>query len=301
MKVLLINIDSIKAPNIALKKVEMYHHNKGDEIFWDFPLAAPVVDKIYVSCIFSWNKKQAEEWEHYKHAVIGGSGYNVKIKLPHEIEKMNPHLNYGFTSRGCTKKCKYCIVPIKEGKIRATGDIYDLWDRKSKKITLLDNNIMALPGHFQKICKQLLNENLKVDFQQGLDMDYLNSYHISLLQKLRHNEYKFAWDNNDFSTKRIRKISNIFYWFGKCQFYVLVGNLPFNVILKKLNILKNIGHNGYIMRLERVMRDKLFIALSRWVNQKWTFHKYTFEEFCKIEYGDKLSNVIQKYSKKIKK
>jgi hypothetical protein len=286
MKILLIDIDSHKAPNIALKKIEMYHLERGDEVIWNFSLAAPTVDRIYVSCLFSWNKEKAAAWKRYPYALIGGSGYDLNVQLPPEIEKMTPRINYGFTTRGCPKRCKYCIVPQKEGKIMAVGDIYDLWDRESTRIILIDNNIMALPGHFKNICQQLLKEDLKIDFQQGLDMDYLTPDHIQLLQQLRRKEYKFAWDSDDLSPARIKKIAEMFEWFGKCQFYVLAGHLPFEITMKKLEILKGNGHNGYLMRLENVMKDRLYITLAQWVNQKWTFHKYSFKEFCVIKRGE---------------
>jgi len=58
VKVLLIDIDS-KIENLALKKIEKYHLDKGDEVVWNFPLMP--VDKTYVSCIFSWNADKCRE------------------------------------------------------------------------------------------------------------------------------------------------------------------------------------------------------------------------------------------------
>ncbi|GAH92586.1 unnamed protein product, partial [marine sediment metagenome] len=81
-----------------------------------------------------------------------------------EIEEMKPKINIGFTTRGCIRKCPFCIVPEKEGKIRVVGDIYDFWDREGTELIILDNNILALPEHFKMICTQLKQENLKVDF-----------------------------------------------------------------------------------------------------------------------------------------
>ena len=129
-KISIINIDS-KIPNLALKKIEKYHLDKGDEVIWDFPLIPS--DKTYVSIVFSWNKEQAKQ---YPGADIGGSGYDLKKKLPPEIDKIKPRINLGFTTRGCLRKCYFCIVPEKEGVVRTEGDIYDLWDGKSKELTI---------------------------------------------------------------------------------------------------------------------------------------------------------------------
>ena len=55
MKVLIIDIDS-RIPNLALKKIEKYYLDKGDEVIWNLPLAKDIVDKIYVRCVFTKNK-----------------------------------------------------------------------------------------------------------------------------------------------------------------------------------------------------------------------------------------------------
>lgn len=157
MNILLINIDSVKVPNLALKKIEKYHIDKGDHVTWNMPLMATTADKVYVSCVFKKNKRLAEAYEVYSNAVIGGSGYDIKIKLPEEIENIKPRINYGFTSRGCNRKCGFCIVPEKEGREHVVGDLLDLWDGESKEVTVMDNNILALPKHFYKICNRTSN------------------------------------------------------------------------------------------------------------------------------------------------
>ena len=159
MKVLLVNIDSI-IPNLALKKAEKYHLDKGDEVSWDMPLMLDQVDKTYVSCIFPENKDKCLIFEG--RALIGGSGYSLDIKLPPEIEEVKPRMNWGFTTRGCIRNCYFCFVPKMEGKVRVIGDIYDVWDGKSKDICLMDNNILVIPKHFKLICSQLRKENLRV-------------------------------------------------------------------------------------------------------------------------------------------
>ena len=74
MKILLIDIDS-KIPNLALKKIEKYDRDRGDEIIWDNPLFRDIADKVYVSCVFKKNKPRTVEWEG--RAEIGGSGYSL--------------------------------------------------------------------------------------------------------------------------------------------------------------------------------------------------------------------------------
>lgn len=278
MKVLLVNIDS-KIPNFALAKIEKFHKNRGDEILYDMPLLKDHADKIYVSCVFTKNKNLCYEWQSDK-TIIGGTGWDIKSRLPDEVENVKPRINWGFTTRGCIRKCEFCVVPAKEGKLHIVGDIYDIWDGKSKDITIMDNNILGKPNHFRKICGQIRKEKIRVDFNQGLDIKLLNDKLIEELKTIRHKEYHFAWDGKE-------DLSDKFRWLyshlKRCTIYVLCGfDSTFKQDLTKLNILKSIGHNGYVMRYETVYNDKKYILLARWVNQHKMFHTHSWEEYLKV-------------------
>jgi len=274
MKILLLDIDS-KIPNLALKKVEKYHLDRGDEVIWNNKLWYGQVDKTYLSVIFTWNKYKAEQ---FNKAEKGGTGWDIKKKLPEEIENIKVYINWGFTSRGCIRKCAFCFVPEKEGTIHSVGDIYDIWDGKSKTITLMDNNILALKQHFKKICSQIRKEKLKVDFNQGLDIRLLDEELLQELKTLSHFEYKFAWDNEEDLEGKFRWIKEKL---GRCTIFVICG-FPkdnFEEVVNKFHLLRKIGHNGYAMRHENFYKDKRYIKLARWVNQHHIFHPFTFKEF----------------------
>lgn len=274
MKVSIINIDS-KIPNLALKKIEKYHLEKGDEVIWDFPLMP--VDKTYVSIVFNWNQNQAKQ---YPNAEIGGSGYDLKKTLPLEIDRTKPRINIGFTTRGCIRKCPFCIVPEKEGGIKIEGDIYDLWDKKSKDIILLDNNILALSKHFKLICSQLRKEKLRVDFNQGLDCRLLNKDMVKELKSIRHIEYRFAFDSMKIEPQVIKAIKLLRkYKINRCNWYVLVGfNTTFKEDLIRLNLLRKLNQNAYVQRYN-FTQDKKYIPLARWANQHHIFNGMTWEQF----------------------
>ena len=121
-KILLIDIDST-IPNLALKKVEKYFKDKGNEIIWNNELFLNLVDQTFVSCIFDWNKRKAIEFEHYSNVFIGGGGYDLTKQLPSEIDVIKPRINLGFTTRGCLRKCPFCIVWKKEPELKIEGDI----------------------------------------------------------------------------------------------------------------------------------------------------------------------------------
>lgn len=282
MKILLINIDS-KIPNLALKKIEKFYKDKGYEIIWNFPLAKNKVDKIYVSCVFTINRHKCKDWEGI--ADIGGSGYDLHKKLSPEIEAVKPRINWGFTTRGCIRKCYFCIVPQKEGSIRVIGDIYDLWDGKSKNIMILDNNILAIPLHFKNICSQLRKENLIVDFNQGLDHRLLTPNICKELLSLRHKqEIRFAFDNieDKFTVlKALRLLKKMGLKDWRSRWYIYIGEKDtFETVFERMELLRNYKQAVYVMRDIKVYNRPEFIALSAWGNTMGAFKLAGLKEIC---------------------
>ena len=111
-------------PNIALGKIATWHKMQGDNVEWAQPVFVHY-DRIYVSKIFNFSPDinrlaySADEW------VFGGTGYDLHSKLPTEIDRLQPDYTlfpnvpkdtaYGFLTRGCPNRCKWCVVPQKEG------------------------------------------------------------------------------------------------------------------------------------------------------------------------------------------
>jgi len=286
MNILLINIDST-IPNVALKKIELYHKQRGDKIVWDMPLFSDWADKIYVSCVFDWNRDKCKQWENMAHKEqIGGTGYDLYVKLPPEIEQMKPKINYGFTTRGCIRNCPFCVVPRTEGKIRAVGDIYDFWDGKSKELFIMDNNILALPQHFMKIADQIIKEKLVVDFNQGLDHRLLTNEICQKLFKIKHKyEIRLAFDDIRYyptvkKAMAILRNNGLKDW--GTRWYVFSGLRDnFATTYERLIYLKNNKQLGYVMRDRRIYDNKEITALAVWSHLPSTF-KMDFKEFISV-------------------
>ena len=273
MKVLLLNIDST-IPNLALKKIEKYHADRGDEIIWDMALALNNVDKAYVSCVFPENRYKCLIFEGK--ALIGGSGYDMSVKLPPEIEAMKPKINWGFTTRGCIRHCHFCFVPAMEGAIHAVGDIYDIWDGKSSEMFIMDNNILAMPEHFKVICGQLREENLRVDFNQGLDHRLLNEELWHELTTLKHiREIRFAFDDMAYKKTVVRalelmKSDGLKDW--QTRWYVYVGEKDtFETVYERLMILQSYKQHAYLMRDKKVHDNPQWIAMATWTSFQGAF------------------------------
>jgi len=273
MKALLVNIDST-IPNLALKKIERYHLDRGDEVIWDMPIMAELCEKIYVSCIFPKNRQRAISI--HPRATVGGSGYDLHTKLPPEIEAVKPRINWGFTTRGCIRKCSFCFVPEMEGYIHAVGDIYDLWDGHSREIYLMDNNILALPDHFKKICGQIRQEGVRVDFNQGLDHRLLTEELWLELTSLKHlHEIRFAFDDLAYTNTVLRALDvmalhGLRNW--QTRWYVYVGvKDTFDTVYERLNILQRYKQHAYLMRDEAVYSVPQYVALAQWCNTAGAF------------------------------
>lgn len=269
----LLNLEP-KYKNLALEKIRLFHTMRGDTVEDYFPLRHGQYDKIYCSSIFQFTPKENLPPK----MIIGGTGFDLTTTLPPEIESIKPHLNFGFTSRGCIRKCGFCVVPAKEGYVRPVGDLLDLWDGVHRDIVLYDNNILALPEHFRLICEQAVANHLRLDFNQGLDHRLLNEDNIGMLKSLSHSEYRFSYDDPSYF-KTVDSAITLLQQHGinRCLWYCLVGyNTTFEQDLERVEYLKSRNQNAYI---QRYTRDRRYISLSRWVNQHHIFHGMTWQQF----------------------
>ena len=291
MRILLVNVDS-KIPNLAIEKLRVYHEAQNDEVSLIkdtssiLPLFVHNYDKIYVSCVFDYNKHFCKKWEGI--AEIGGSGYSLKKCLPPEVEQIKPKINLGFTTRGCIRNCPFCIVPKKEGKIRIVGDVYDLWDGKTKNITIMDNNILASPEHFFKVSEQIKKENLTVDFNQGLDHRLLTPKICKVLLSLKHrfNMIRFAFDHISYKKSVLRALKLLSadsdQMYHKTRWYVYVGvdDSPSNV-LERINILRDVNQLVFVMRDrdKRVRKNKEIYKMYVWGCHISLYSKIVYSEY----------------------
>lgn len=286
MKVNLIDLDNGPWPNLALMKLSASHKAQGDDVMLNYPLRK--ADKTYASCVFTKNRSRVSELDGQ--AVIGGSGYDLSVRLPPEIEKIRPDyrlygIDYslGFTSRGCLRKCPWCIVPQKEGKLRPVASIYDIWEPGHKKIVLLDSNILGLPEHFRRVCEELTEENLIVDFNAGLDIRLINEANARLLRDLTIVPYpRFAWDHPS-DERAVRKGIDILRraGFGELMFYVLVNfNTTWQEDMHRVLTLRDLRCSPYVMIYGEASR--LIREFRTWVLFKRFFKTHTFEKFLKI-------------------
>ncbi len=271
MKIGLLNLEP-KYKNLAIEKLRIYHQQQGDEVENYFALCS--YDKVYASSIFTFTKKQIVP----QGAVCGGSGFDLTTVLPPEIEDIKPHLNFGYTSRGCIRNCSFCIVRRKEGFWHAIGGLLELWDGVSKVVRLLDNSISASFEHLVMVCEQAINHSITLDITQGIDHRTLTGLMVNWLRKVSHTEYHFAFDDPRYLPSVKRAIGLLQDGgINRSTWYVLVGfDTTFQEDLDRLNFLKERNQNAYVQRYKR---DRQYIPLARWANQHHIFHGMTWEQF----------------------
>jgi len=257
MKVLLMDLDVIKQrrpfPNLALMKLSAYHKARGNEVFLNFPLCQP--DITYASCVFTWHAKKGDGLS--PDVIVGGSGIDLKAELPPGVEhtmpdySLYPNVDFsmGFTSRGCLRRCPWCIVPEKEGSIKAHARIYEFWDHSHKRIVLLDNNLLASPNWRQTI-EDLIGEGIEVDFNQGLDIRLLDQENVTLLELVKAKQLRFAFDDMAYE-KTLRKGIELMLNRGisprKLSFYVLTGFNGDDTAIERIKLLAAYGVDVFLM------------------------------------------------------
>ena len=296
MKIGIYNLEP-KYINIALEKIKIYHIEKGDQVENYFALAHSnnKYDRIYCSSIFDFTDKKYVTED----MICGGTGFDLTTNLPKEIDRMKPKLNVGFTSRGCIRKCGFCIVWKKEPDLISTGSIYDIWDGSSEDIILLDNNPLALLDHFKNTCNDIRLNNLRVDFNQGLDIRLLTDEVCKILKSIKIKEVRFAFDEDYLFPVIKEKMKLLKKYKIYANFYVLVGyNSTFENELKRINYLHANIQRAYVMRYKGCKGNKKYIALSNWCNSPKGLRVMDFyKEYLNCDYVKKRN--YKKYFKNI--
>jgi len=255
------------------------------------PLMDHSFDKVYASKIFSYSSDAyiRDDME------VGGTGWDMFTVLPAEIEDLVPDYslynyshNLGFTMRGCRLKCKFCVVPQKEGTPFATNTIDQLWtQRDSDFLVLLDNDFFGNPEWRDRI-EEIKEYKLKVNFNQGINIRNLTEEQASALASVKftnlNNNYSqifFAWDDPRHEKLIHRGISRcveagIKPW--QMAFYVLIGfhSTP-EEDLYRVETLRSYGCDPFSMPYNK--DESYQRRFSRWVNHKAIFNSVPWKEF----------------------
>ena len=289
MKIGLIDVDSHNWPNLCLMKLFAYHKAQGNQVAWWNP--AEHYDLVYKSRVFDDTySKDNIIVTNTDRVIKGGTGYGISGNLPDAVEHICPDytlspqfsdIAYGFLTRGCPRRCKFCLVSEKEGQRSIqTADLSEFW-RGQKEIKLMDANLLACPDH-EKLILQLAESRAWVDFSQGLDVRLITSENMKLLNKVKTKTVHFAWDNPDEDLTgyfqkflELTNIRNI----RRRRVYVLTNfGSTHEQDLYRVETLRGVGFDPFVMVYDRPNAPAITRQLQRWVNNKRIF--YTVKDFA---------------------
>ena len=200
MRIGLLAVDS-QYPNLALMKIAAYHKAEGDIVEWYNPLYH--YDKVYMAKVFTFTP----DYGYYINAdevERGGTGYDLRKILPPEIDRLQPDYSlypridgkttYGFLTRGCANRCKWCCVPKKEGAITPYMDVEEIAIEGRNNLILMDNNALASDYGLAQI-EKIVRRGYRVDFNQGLDARLVTPEIAELLARVKWMKYiRFGCD-----------------------------------------------------------------------------------------------------------
>lgn len=174
---------------------------------------------VRVSVTFTWDKKRGqtlfEAWrKRCKDVSLGGPAFDD----PGGEFVPGRFIRDGvtITSRGCPKRCPWCLVHKREGSLR------EVMIRRGRIVN--DNNLLACSDEHVDTVFAMLSHEKTVQFKGGLDIEYLEPWHIVQLKQLSVDEIWVACDS-DSGLDRLDKAVDLLSDFSieKKRCYVMVG------------------------------------------------------------------------------
>jgi hypothetical protein len=215
----------------------------------------------------------------------------------------------GFLTRGCFRKCPFCVNKL-ERKAIPYSRLSDFLDQEVDETTgrlkrpyiyLWDDNFLASP-YWEQLLDELIATDRPFQFRQGLDERILaqNRRGEDMARKLAnskyHGDFIFAFDNW-FDRKLIVKALKI--WKHHCpkretKFYLFCGfrqrveeekkfQQDVAEIFMRICVLMRYGCLGYIMRHEDYKQSpmpNIYVQIARWCNQPGFYRNLSFWQFC---------------------
>ena len=293
-------------PNLALAKIARYWRNRGWQISWASPMEH--YDIVYMSKVFNFSPDDTYIYDADK-IIKGGTGYDPLSQLPDEIDRLQPDYSiypnipkdtaYGFLTRGCPNKCRWCVVPKKEGAIRPYMDVDEIAIEGRRKLVLMDNNILAAGDYCIQQLQKIIERGYRVDFNQALDARLVTDEIAQLLAKVKwldNNRIRFGCDTHGqiAECERAMNMINRYGFTGQYFLYTMLTS-DFRECYERITYWwhrtqeTRASHQGrYVYPHAQPYRDpnnphhiipQWQKDMAGWVNKKAHFVAHSFEEF----------------------
>lgn len=204
-----------KLPNLALMRISAWHKARGHIVHFrssvQRQIDEPEYEHVYGSAIFDTTAKKVEIFKRqFPDAILGGTGIDGHLPAEEQmtVEKalrakasfvdyeIDPTFSasIGYTQRGCRLKCKFCVVPRKEGKPVAVGTIADIYRGSGhpKKLHLLDNDFFGQPeDEWRARIREIAEGDFRVSFTQGINIRAITDESAAALASIQYRNTAF--------------------------------------------------------------------------------------------------------------
>lgn len=170
-----------------------------------YPKANFKIGGIYASLLPDHIKEYCAEAE-----IFSGAFEELDNIMPAWDLVPNWNSSIIFTSRGCPKNCAFCSVKTIEPNYRCFDiDLESLIYPNHQKLIIQDNNILADKMHWNKIYNQLQKLTINIDFNQGLDVKYIDWKTANELKSIKLPIVRIAYDTLHERNNVLKAIDNL--------------------------------------------------------------------------------------------
>lgn len=331
MKIGIIDADLIgkkkhRFPNLVCMKISGYHKKQGNstKLLLSYEDISDY-DKVYISKVFL-DTIVPNDVLLLPNVEYGGTGFfydkaeplpdyiehhmpdydlysewvNIALKKGTKKKELKYYTDYsiGFTTRGCFRKCGFCVNK-KYNKVSKHSPVNEFLDIRKKKICLLDDNILGFVD-WEEILLSLKNTNKPFQYKQGMDIRLINEKKAEILLSCKYDgDYIFAFDNIE-DKQPIELKLKLWQKYNtskghNTKLYVFCGfdrNDVWDIdfwkkdivdMFERIKILMKYNCLPYIMRYYKYEESPyrgIYINVAQWCNQPSLFANHSYEEMC---------------------
>jgi hypothetical protein len=295
LRVRLTHLDG-KLPNLALMRLASFHRDHGDAVVFsrspDRETFEGPYDRVYGSAIFSDSAALIERLRRsFPDAIVGGTGSGSTATVqtitaastrPGEPVDYTDYPTFraslGFTQRGCRMRCKFCVVPDKEGRPHSVATVAEIYRGAPypRHLHLLDNDFFGQPeAQWRARLAEIRQGGFKVCFNQGINIRLVSDEIASELATVEYRDDGFqqrrlytAWDNlkdEAVFMRGVDRLERAGIEPNHLMAYMLVGYDPSETwerIFHRFNRMVERGIKPFPMVYDRTRRD--LKAFQRW-------------------------------------
>lgn len=283
MKIQLISQDS-PLPNHALMVLSTWHKSRGDEVILSEKQDPQWGDVQYRSILFRWGKGGLPAW-----GINGGPGWDPEVVLSPEVEWLKPDYSlyedidtsWGYTFRGCSRRCEYCFVPrMPMSRDFSHHSIREFVDPKLPNIVLLNNNTF-LDVRWRETFEEIWEMGLVVWDMNGYDARILDEEKVEYMRKTKWKHgVHFAFDNTGDEEMVIRacRLLEEGGLKGKTSWYTMLGwKYSKEQDMARLELLRGLGFPAVPTLYNK--NDPWSCKVKRWALNRGLFFGIPFSEW----------------------